>query len=89
MLYEFLGKLFKSPASLFLKGLMLKWYILVMVPAVTAAYYFFSHLEKMGVLDKVYNFIEYQLGMIVRITQECTPKILDISAYISCLNYIN
>lgn len=63
-----------------------KWYIIVMVPAITALYWILKAFDDMGILDSVENFVVHQLDMIVDVARYCTPKLFDKEALIQCLN---
>ncbi|MBN8827333.1 MAG: hypothetical protein J0H68_01340 [Sphingobacteriia bacterium] len=69
----------------FLRGLITKWYLLIAVPGVYAAYNFFSHPTVQGVLNKAEQIVRNTTGMALRVTENCTPLITDFVSFISCI----
>jgi hypothetical protein len=63
-----------------------KWYLIVMVPAITALYYIIQGLDSIGVIDNVETFVISHLNMVVDVAHYCTPKLFDRQAFLDCLN---
>ncbi len=74
-----------SGAFGFIMAAVQKWYLLVMIPAVTALYWVIKGLDDAGILDNVYAFIQMHLEDVVRVAKECTPKITNIKSFYECL----
>ena len=54
-------------------SILTKWYLLIAIPALAAAYYFFEGLENSGVLQGMYDFITWHLGVVKAVVVKCTP----------------
>lgn len=63
-----------------------KWYLIVMIPAVTALYWILKAFDDMGILTGVENFVSGHLNSVVDVAHYCTPKILNKAAFLECLN---
>lgn len=82
---QFFLNLLKNPKVLFLHAFFTKWYIMMMVPAIVAAYFVISGLEEAGVIRKLEEMVRYHLMQAVYTARECTPKIVNLKEFISCL----
>lgn len=83
-----LGKfkfLLKSPMALFTYGIMSKWYIIVMVPAVIVTYWVLKGLTEAGILQNAENVIVNALQGSKAVAQYCIPKILNFGDFWECL----
>lgn len=63
-----------------------KWYLIVMVPAVTALYWILKGLDDLGVIHSVETFVMAHLNSVVDVAHYCTPKIFDREAFLKCLD---
>lgn len=62
-----------------------KWYLLVTVPAIVSLYWVLHGLDQAGVLDSAEHFISYQLEIIMDVSKNCTPHILNKTKFGECL----
>src|ERR1700729_3487440 len=74
-----------NPLSLFVYGMMSKWYIMVMIPTVIVTFWVFKGLEKSGVLQAAERVVTKALVDCKSVAQNCTPLIMDISATWECV----
>lgn len=74
-----------NPLSLFVYGIMSKWYILVMIPTVIITFWVFKGLEKSGVLQAAQVVISKALTDCKSVAQNCTPLIMDLPATWECV----
>jgi hypothetical protein len=88
MLDIFLGKikiLLKSPLILFVYGIISKWYIMVMVPAVIVAYWVFYGLTEAGIFQVAENVVTSALNDTKSVARYCIPKITRLGDFWDCL----
>ena len=88
MFGSFLGKfkvLFKSPMTLFVYGIMSKWYITIFVTAVVVSYWVFKGLGDAGVLKKSEEVIFSAFTQTKSVAQYCIPKIANLGDFWDCL----
>ncbi|RTK93240.1 MAG: DUF2670 domain-containing protein [Rickettsiales bacterium] len=84
----FLSKLkflLKSPMVLFTYGIISKWYILVMVPAVVVTFWIFKGLTEAGILQTAEKIVVDALQDSKSVAQHCVPKILSFGDFWECL----
>ncbi|MFN7038294.1 MAG: DUF2670 domain-containing protein [Alphaproteobacteria bacterium] len=84
--FETLRKLLTSAKTVFIYGILTKWYLLIAIPAFWATYYFLHEFEKTGIPSRIRYFIGRHLEMLVGIAKKCTPHIGDLSNFYNCLN---
>ena len=65
-----------------------KWYWVVMGGAVLVTYTVYTHLPK-GLIEGILGFISSKIAMLVRVSAECTPLILQVHELMQCLNNTN
>lgn len=65
-------------------GVFALWYLTFIEDIISAVYYFLDGIEKMGLLTKVQDFIFSILKNSVKISQNCTSKILHIKDLLQC-----
>lgn len=89
MLQMFLGKLkllLKNPMIIFIYGIMAKWYIMIMVPAVVVTFWVFSGLKESGFFDEAEKVVSKALSDSKSVARYCVPKIMNFSAFWDCLD---
>jgi uncharacterized protein DUF2670 len=77
----------KGAKGTIIYGILTKWYLLIAIPALAAAYYFFEGLQASGLLDRMFDFIEYHLGVVKAVAKYCTPLIGegDVKGLLRCV----
>ncbi|RYE13739.1 MAG: DUF2670 domain-containing protein [Rickettsiales bacterium] len=81
-----LQKILKGYRGKWVYMLFAKWYLLVAIPALTAAYYFLISMDRLGLMNKLYNFIDKHLSSAVKATKACTPLIGNIKEFLDCIS---
>lgn len=84
-MFNFVVSLFKNPKAIFVNGILTKWYLLVMIPAMGIVYKIFLILENRGIFAKLEAFVTEKLQMISDTVDRCTAADLDISSLHSLL----
>lgn len=87
-MYEFFRQLFKDPKAIFIQGIVAKWYMLVMIPAIALVYKIFVFLHERGIFAKLENFITHQLDSISTMVDRCLSATADFSSLPSLLHCI-
>ncbi len=77
--------LLANPLSMFVYGIMSKWYIMVMLTAIIVTFWVFKGLEKAGVLQAAEKTVSKALSDAKSIAQNCTPLIMDLNAAWACV----
>jgi hypothetical protein len=85
VVFGFLKSLFGSKESMFIFSILFNWYFIIMSTAMLTTYYFFKGLSDSGVLKKLQDFIFPILYSTVNIARECTPEILNLNEFFSCV----
>jgi hypothetical protein len=88
MLDIFLSKfklLLKSPMILFIYGIIAKWYVMVMIPAVIVAYWVLQGLTEAGIFQATEKVVTTALSETKSIARYCTPKITRLGDFWDCL----
>lgn len=85
-MYDFFRQLFKDPKAIFIQGLIAKWYMLVMIPAIALVYKIFVFLHERGIFAKLEAFVTYQLDSISIMVDRCLSSTTDFSSLPSVLN---
>lgn len=70
---------------LFTYGIISKWYILVMVPAVVVTFWIFKGLTDAGILQAAEKIVVDALQESKSVAQHCVPKILNLGDFWECL----
>lgn len=77
--------LLKNPMSIFIYGILTKWYIIVMVPAVVVTFWIFKGLTDAGILQTAENVVSAALTETKSVAKNCIPKILSFGDFWECL----
>jgi hypothetical protein len=78
MFGSFLGKfrvLAKSPMTIFVYGILSKWFITIFVAALVVAYWVFKGLSDAGILQAAEDVVFDALTQTKSVSQYCIPKI--------------
>jgi len=78
--------LFKNPMTLFVYGIVSKWYVMVMVTAMVVTYWVFRGLSDAGVITAAEQVVSQAFGDAKSVSQNCVPKIADPKAFWECLS---
>ncbi len=81
--------MYQNPVGTFLRTVLFKWYMAIMIPAIWITYVVYVKLEEIGVISGVLGFITTQIEMLTRVATNCTGKILNMPAFLQCLQYTN
>lgn len=73
----------------FVRGIMAKWYALIAIPSMFIAYKVFNILDDMKIFENINNKIKKDLDMLDYFASKCTPKILQITEFIKCFDYLD
>ncbi len=79
-------KLLSSPVSLFIYGILAKWYVMVSIATLVVTFWVFKGLEKSGALATAKNIVSEALEETKAIAKYCTPKITNPSLLWECLD---
>lgn len=96
MFLEFLSQLYRlpilffkrvltNPMGIFVYGILSKWYIIIMLAAVSVTYYVFKGLEESGVLTSIEHTIQAGLYDAKSVAQQCIPKITNLEETWDCI----
>lgn len=88
MLETFFSKLkllFQSPIVIFVYGIISKWYLMVMVPAIFVTYWVFQGLTDIGFFAAAEKTISQALNESKSVARYCVPKIIDPASFWDCL----
>jgi hypothetical protein len=90
MINQVIGKvklLLKSPMILFIYGLIAKWYMIIMIPAISVTFWILTGLSETGILGEIEKIVVKAVTESKSIARYCTPKILNFSDFWECLNH--
>jgi hypothetical protein len=89
MMFEsFLGKfkfLAKSPMTLFVYGILSKWFITIFVTALVVVYWVFKGLSDAGILQAAEQVVFDAFTQTKSVAQYCIPKIAHFGNFWDCL----
>jgi hypothetical protein len=74
-----------NPIGIFVYSILAKWSIVVVIAGSLIVYSVFSKLKQIGVVDSAFNVLVQNLNVSKAIAQNCTPKIINIQSFWSCL----
>lgn len=77
--------LINNPLGLFIRMILVKLSLIVFLPALIVTYWIFMGLNNAGILDKAFITISRGLLETQAVAQNCTPKILNFSAFWACI----
>lgn len=84
----FLSKLkilLQNPMVIFVYGIISKWYIMVMIPALVVTFWVFKGLTDAGILQEAENVVSKALNDTKSIARHCVPKIANLRAFWDCI----
>jgi hypothetical protein len=81
-----LRKVFKNPLTLFIYGIISKWYMIIMVGSLIVTYWVFDGLKKAGVLDGAESILVKAIEETTGVAQNCVPKINNLQNFWNCLS---
>ena len=81
-----LKKLMKNPFTLFIYGIISKWYMIVMFSALMTTYWVFKGLEEAGVLQAAQKILVQAVQDTKAAAQHCVPKIKNLQVFWDCLS---
>jgi hypothetical protein len=82
----FVRRIFKNPLSLFIYGLLSKWYVIIITGSLIVTFWVFTGLKKAGVIDAVNKILVTSIEETKGIAQNCIPQITDLQKFWNCLN---
>lgn len=82
-MFSFLISQIKNPKAIFIRTLLTKWYLIVMIPSIAIAYKVFRILDERGLLADLEEFVTSQLEMISETVDRCTALDIDLSSFTS------
>ena len=88
MFDSFIGKfkmLFKSPFTVFVYGILSKWFITIFITGIVVAYWVFKGLSDAGILKKAEDIVFDALIQTKSVAQYCIPKIAHFGDFWACL----
>jgi hypothetical protein len=89
MLETFISKfkmLLNSPMVIFIYGIISKWYIMVMVPAIIVVFWVLKGLTSTGILPATEKIVTSALEDTKSVARYCVPKITNLPAFWQCLS---
>jgi hypothetical protein len=75
-----------NPIGIFIYSIIAKWSVVVIIAGSLIVYSIFSKLKEIGVIDSTFAILVQSLNVSKSIAQNCTPKILNIESFWSCLS---
>ncbi len=88
MFDSFIGKfkvLFKSPFTVFVYGILSKWFVTIFITGIVVAYWVFKGLSDSGILKKAEDIVFDALIQTKSVAQYCIPKIAHLGDFWACL----
>lgn len=80
--------LFKSPYTLFIYGILSKWYVLFTVTSIVVTYWVLKGLDEAGILSNIESTIFKSFGEVKAVAKYCTKHIGNLSNFWECVNNI-
>jgi len=74
-----------NPIGLFVRMILAKWSLVIVLPAIMVTYWVLLGLHNTGILDRAFTTVSRGLLETKAVAQNCTPKIADLSALWLCL----
>ena len=74
-----------NPIGLFVRMILAKWSLVVILPAIMVTYWVLLGLHNAGILDRSFDTVSRGLSEAKAVAQNCTPKIANLSALWVCL----
>ncbi|MCP5369624.1 MAG: DUF2670 domain-containing protein [Rickettsiaceae bacterium] len=84
-IFSKLKLLFQSPIVIFIYGIISKWYLMVMVPAIFVTYWVFQGLTDVGFFAAAEKTVSQALNESKAVARYCVPKIIDLPSFWDCL----
>lgn len=81
----FFRKLFSNPLSLFVYGILSKWYIAVITTALIVTFWVFKGLDEAGVIQATTDTLVEAFSDAKSIAKYCTPKITNLERFWNCI----
>jgi hypothetical protein len=75
-----------NPIGMFIYGIIAKWYIVTSIAGILVVYWVFQGLQNLGILDAAFQILKDNIAITKAIAQNCTPKILHLNSFWSCLS---
>jgi hypothetical protein len=86
MIWSSFRKLLSNPMSIFVYGILSKWYIMIAMAGMVVTFWVFKGLESSGVLSHAYHVVDQALQETKSVARYCTPKIANIGDFWNCLS---
>ena len=83
--FSFLRNIFKNPLTLFVYGLLSKWYIIFIGASLVVTFWVFQGLKEAGIIAASEKILIKSLNDTKSIAQNCIPKIKNIKVFWECL----
>ena len=78
-----------NPIVIFIRSILSKWYIIVVLPSIMVAYWGLKGLNDAGVLHSTETIVVRALTDAKGIAQHCTPKIANLRAFWHCIEHVD
>ena len=75
-----------NPIGILVYSIIAKWSVVVVIAGALIVYSVFSKLKEIGIIDSSFNILVRSLNISKSIAQNCTPKIINIQDFWSCLS---
>lgn len=80
------SELFNRKESLILSAVYAKWYFFIMPIAIVTVYNIYMALEKKGIPDRFFAYVQLLLKDVERTSQVCAPHLVEsLQRFINCL----
>ena len=86
MIWSSLRRLLSNPMSIFVYGILSKWYIMIAMAGMVVTFWVFKGLESSGVLSHAHQVVSQALQETKSVARYCTPKIANIRDFWDCLS---
>lgn len=83
---ELVQKIASSPMTLFIHGIFIKFYVIIITAGVVAAYWILKGLYGLGAIDYAEKVLTEVSEDTKAIAQHCIPKIGSLTEFMKCLS---
>lgn len=86
LFFNKLKALLQNPMILVIYGFLVKYYVMIVVAAITVMFWFFTGLKDLGVLQSIEEIVAQTLTDTKSVARYCVPKIFSFTDFWDCLN---
>jgi hypothetical protein len=86
MIWNSFRRLLSNPMSVFIYGILGKWYLMIAVASLVVTFWVFKGLEQAGVLQEAQKIVTKALLDTKSVARYCTPKIANLRDFWDCVS---